>query len=65
MVEANQTNTGPRRAHFDEDELNEYDKQRGKCMKIDDPKTPFHDDSEEDTQMIEVNAVAEPEDPIV
>lgn len=33
-----------RRAHFDEFELTEYDKTRGQCMKIDDPKTPYCDD---------------------
>ena len=33
-----------RRAHFDEDELNEYDKLRGRCVKIDDPKTPWEDE---------------------
>ena len=37
-----------RRAHFDEDELNEYDKTRGRCMKIDDPKTPYCEDQSDD-----------------
>ena len=37
-------------AHFNEVEIAEYDKQRGQCMKIDDPKTPYHDeDLEEDS----------------
>lgn len=36
-----------RRAHFDEAEISEYDKQRGQCMKIDDPKTPWEDYDEE------------------
>lgn len=38
-----------RRAHFNEEEISEYDKQRGQCMKIDDPKTPWeHYDEEHD-----------------
>ena len=37
-----------RHAHFDEHELAEYDKTRGQTMKIDDPKTPFNDDSQEE-----------------
>jgi hypothetical protein len=34
-------------AHFDDAELDEYDKTRGKKMKITDPKTPYHEDEEE------------------
>ena len=33
--------------HFDEDELKEYDKHRGKHIKITDPKTPYEDFNEE------------------
>ena len=32
--------------HFNEQEIAEYDKQRGQCMKIDDPKTPYNDGSD-------------------
>ena len=38
-----------RRAHFDEDELNEYDKTRGQKIKIDEPKTPYHDDDPDES----------------
>jgi hypothetical protein len=31
-------------AHFNEDELNDYDKTRGQKTKIDEPKTPYHDE---------------------
>ena len=41
MVEPTQKQ---RRAHFNEEEITEYDKLRGQCMKIDDPKTPFEDE---------------------
>ena len=34
--------------HFDEHEIAEYDKQRGQTMKIDDPKTPYNDESMSD-----------------
>ena len=34
--------------HFDEHEIAEYDKTRGQTMKIDDPKTPFYEDSNSD-----------------
>jgi len=33
-----------KRAHFNEDELNDYDKTRGQKQKIDEPKTPYADD---------------------
>ena len=39
--------------HFDEQELFEYDKTRGQCMKIDDPKTPYHEYSDEDEEINE------------
>lgn len=28
---------------FNEEEIAAYDSTRGQCMKIDDPKTPFHE----------------------
>jgi len=31
-------------AHFDDAELEEYDKTRGQKMKITDPKTPYHEE---------------------
>lgn len=35
--------------HFDEAEIAAYDAQRGQCMPINDPKTPFHEeDSDEE-----------------
>ena len=34
--------------HFDEQELFEYDKTRGQCQKIDDPKTPYHEEDDEE-----------------
>jgi hypothetical protein len=34
-------------AHFNDSELDEYDKSRGQKMKITDPKTPYHEDEEE------------------
>ena len=52
-----------RRAHFDDTELNEYDKTRGQKMKIDDPKTPYHDDVDDEEMTNE--AVNEPEDPVI
>lgn len=33
-----------KRAHFNEDELNDYDKTRGQKQKIDEPKTPYADE---------------------
>jgi len=42
MVEPSQKPA--RRAHFDEQEITEYDKTRGQKMVIDDPKTPWEDD---------------------
>lgn len=42
MVESNDKPV--RRAHFDEQELTEYDKTRGQKMVIDDPKTPWEDE---------------------
>ena len=41
ILKKNPTYTEAPRVTFNEDELNEYDKQRGKKMKIDEPKTPF------------------------
>lgn len=41
MVEPKASN---KHAHFDESELNEYDKQRGQKVKIDEPKTPWEDE---------------------
>ena len=48
--------------HFDEVEIAEYDKTRGQCMKIDDPKTPYHDSSE-DEEMTKELAPGEDADP--
>ena len=39
-----------RRAHFNEDEINDYDKTRGQKQKIDEPKTPFADDEPEELE---------------
>lgn len=42
-----------RGVHFNEDEIQAYDLQRGQCQPIDDPKTPFHEevsDEEMDVQ---------------
>jgi hypothetical protein len=44
MVEP--TDKPARRAHFDEQELTEYDLTRGQKMVIDDPKTPWEDDEQ-------------------
>ena len=64
MVDTNKTKD-QRRAHFDEDELNEYDKQRGKCMKIDDPKTPFEDEDPYEAVANDEENKPEDNDPIV
>ena len=48
--------------HFDEVEIAEYDKTRGQCMKIDDPKTPYHDSSD-DEEMTKELAPGEDADP--
>ena len=42
---------GPKHAHFDEAEIAAYDATRGQCMKIDDPKTPFHEEESDDEEM--------------
>ena len=48
------------RVHFDEHEIAEYDKQRGQCMKIDDPKTPVHEEDEDsDSQQAQKDEVEE------
>ena len=36
--------TQVKHAHFNEDELNDYDKTRGQKTKIEEPKTPYHDE---------------------
>ena len=41
------------RVTFDEYELAEYDKTRGQCMKIDDPKTPYEEEQEEIARLAE------------
>lgn len=38
---------------FDEVEIAAYDAQRGQCMPIDDPKTPFHEEELADEDMRE------------
>ena len=61
MVEANQASNGgilknaheggARHVQFDEEEIAAYDAQRGQCMPINDPKTPFHEEnSDEDME---------------
>lgn len=45
MVEPSKSS---KHAHFDEDELNDYDKTRGLKQKIDEPKTPYNDDEPEE-----------------
>ena len=42
---------GPKHAHFDEAEIAAHDATRGQCMKIDDPKTPFHEEESDDEDM--------------
>lgn len=37
-----------RQVHFDEEEIQAYDLQRGQCQVIDDPKTPFHEEASDD-----------------
>ena len=64
MVDTNKPRD-QRHAHFDEDELNEYDKQRGKCMKIDDPKTPFEDEDPYEAVANDEENKPEDNDPIV
>lgn len=60
MVDTNKV----RKAHFDEEELSEYDKTRGQCMKIDDPKTPWEDDEDQSAD-IEMTNEMEESDPII
>ena len=38
----------PRQVHFDEEEIEAYDLQRGQCQVIDDPKTPFHEEASDE-----------------
>jgi len=40
-----------RHVQFDEQEIAAYDAQRGRCMPIDDPKTPFHEENDSDEDM--------------
>lgn len=49
--------------HFDEVEIAEYDKTRGQCQKIDDPKTPYHAESSEDEEMTKELAPGDDADP--
>ena len=42
-----------RHVQFDEVEIAAYDAQRGQCMPIDDPKTPFHEENHSDEDMKE------------
>ena len=55
---------GGKGVHFDEIEIAEYDKTRGQCMKIDDPKTPYHEYSDDD-EMTNENGVETVVDPVV
>ena len=68
MVESINTQPKTSRAsvHFDEQEIEEYNKHRGQHQKIDDPKTPFQEfddqiyaelDQQEDQEMTEENAI--------
>ena len=68
MVESINTKPKTSRAsvHFDEQEIEEYNKHRGQHQKIDDPKTPFQEfddqiyaelDQQEDQEMTEENAI--------
>lgn len=45
MVEPSKSS---KHAHFNEDELNDYDKTRGQKQKIDEPKTPYNDEEPEE-----------------
>jgi|LauGreDrversion4_2_1035121.scaffolds.fasta_scaffold427832_1 hypothetical protein len=45
MVEQSKSS---KHAHFNEDELNDYDKTRGQKQKIDEPKTPYNDEEPEE-----------------
>merc|ERR1712166_1650534 len=42
-------------AHFNEDEISEWDKIRGTFQKIDEPKTPYINASDEEDLMYEVS----------
>ena len=48
---------GAKGVRFDELEIAEYDKTRGQCQKIDDPKTPYHE--YEDDEMTNENGGGE------
>ena len=48
---------GGKGVRFDEQEIAAYDKTRGQCQKIDDPKTPYHE--YEDDEMTNENAGGE------
>lgn len=54
---------GENHVHFDEVEIAEYDKTRGQCQKIDDPKTPYHAESSEDEEMTKELAPGDDADP--
>ena len=62
ILKVQQEESGANHVHFDEVEIAEYDKTRGQCMKIDDPKTPYHDSSD-DEEMTKELAPGEDADP--
>ena len=52
-----------RHVQFDEEEIAAYDAQRGQCMQINDPKTPFHEENSDDEMNAEADAEHEPVEP--
>ncbi len=52
-------------AHFNEDELTDYDKTRGQKQKIDEPKTPYNDEEPEELADHEMTNEQEEVDVIV